>query len=336
MSHRPREPRRHRAELPWPSFADALAGLLFVFIVTTFVFAIRLMVETRKTQAVRHNLESAEQVARDLLGTAEEQGPLTRCLEGGAISRAVPNPEDLTVALYLPDSAWFEVCKTELGPAQKAAVAAVRRCLVEELGPLWQREAGYALSLGFEGHTDSRPSSGCGAALPSNWELSGARAAGVLRELVCAYDGPAELSARSACEEGGAAPLLELRAAPADRLELVAAGLADRRPAWGALCAKPAEADLAVCAALGAGRDPEPALAAFFSRPEVMDTTCARPVAPDAARTGSDRLRLWANACLVGQDPELRLGPMRRVDLRLQLRPTAAMRQPDEAGPVDL
>jgi hypothetical protein len=37
---------------------------------------------------------------------------------------------------------------------------------------------------------------------------------------------------------------------------------------------------------------------------------------------------VWA-AILVGW-------PLRRVDLRLQLRPTAAMRQPDEAGPVDL
>ena len=31
--------RRAPVELPWPSFADALTGLLFVFIVTTFVFA---------------------------------------------------------------------------------------------------------------------------------------------------------------------------------------------------------------------------------------------------------------------------------------------------------
>ena len=327
--------RRAPVELPWPSFADALTGLLFVFIVTTFVFAIRLMVETRKTQAVRAELEDAEAVARRLLGTAAEQGPLTRCLEGGAVSRAVPNPEDLTVALYLPDSPWFEPCKTALGPAQKAAVAAVRRCIVEELGPLWTREGGYALSVGFEGHTDSRPSSGCGAALPSNWELSGARAAGVLRELVCAYEGPAEAEARLACEEAAVEPLLALRAAPADRLELVAAGLADRRPATDALCARPGVADGAVCAALAEGRDPGDALAAFFSRPDVRDTGCQRPVDLTAAQTGSDRLRLWANACVLGEDPEARLGPMRRVDLRLQLRPTAAMRQAAPAT-VDL
>lgn len=332
---------RHEPETPWASFSDVLSGMLFVFVITTFWFAWRLAMAERKAADELDRLQSADDEARGLIGTLDVPGRVTACLreEGGARDGAridaVPERSDARVSLYLLDGLeWFDEGEATLGPRQEAGAARVRACVHDLLSAPALRER-YTVRVYLEGHTDILPLPR-GSVFPSNWELSGARAAAVLREVLS--------------ESAETGVVADLRSAQAEgALQLVAVGMADRQPAWVRICHEAREGgdrqvatpdDLAVCESLErlSASDPDapwseawrqaledagPLYATRYAdcRPRGAEDLSAR-------RTAIDLLRAWANRCPEGwQENRKRRGLLRRVDLRLELEPRLEARE---------
>lgn len=311
-------------ETPWASFSDALSGILFVFVITTFWFALRLAVETNKAQQTTKRLErdistlkKAADEAKDLVQRRDGTfGLLASCLDGSEYLRAEPERESARVSLYLHGDdptisvKWFEPCQATLGQRQERAAKDVRRC-VEKV--LQQEGDQYDVRIFLEGHTDAVAVSNCGDGLVSNWELSGARAAAVTRAVL------------GIGQRVDSSPLIT-EAVNHHRLQLLAVGLADTRPAWGALCARPArltDLDRSICSSLSAGD--AAAVSAALANPAVE--ACPVPQGSDSCAGSSDAARLcrWANWCAdVDSTVDDRRGLLRRVDLRVELEPRIA------------
>ncbi|MEQ1502360.1 MAG: hypothetical protein ABMB14_09020 [Myxococcota bacterium] len=306
--------------------------MLFVFVITTFWFAWKLAAAKEAAEVERDRLMDAEKKARELIGTLDAPGAVTACLRdsarAGAWLEATPQGSEARVSLYLSDGAeWFVTGESRLQDRQLAAAARIRTCIRELVGR--PDLAGYRVRVHLEGHTDTRPVRGG----LSNWELSGARAAAVLREVL---------------REGG-----PIEAAQADgRLELVAVGMADLKPAWGRICS---ETHAQSVGSIVSGRDGElcerleqlakddanattteawrSTLLDFRDLYDSRDAGCRPRAGLDLeAQTGLDLLRLWANRCVdPGQNDNPRLGLLRRVDLRLELTPR--LERPAEVAP---
>ena len=319
-------------ETPWLSFSDAVTALLFVFIATTFWFMFRL---EQARHLLEQRIDEQTEEVKKLKGADEQAGMLlegTRtCLmkspADGIQVRPVIEPSTHTMSLYIEPQAttlveWFQACSAEVTPEAAQVVALARSCLAQEIP---EKTNDYTVLLTLEGHTDARsPSSGaCRERFPSNWELSGARAGAALRRLMC-DDG----SCGDAQQEE--ADKLRLLAQDRARLQLVAAGRADSLPAWRALCewgdAKVDPAlDSRVCGLLNA--DP----AAALRDGSLLRAVLGSPIGSlrPALATGDDAMIAWANdpRCFQpGADTavcEKRLTRLRRVDMRVDLRPRA-------------
>ena len=315
--HRRPLPRRE-AESPWVSFADVLTGLLFVFIALTFWTSWQLLQEQAAAAAEKARLTGADALAAALIGTAADPGPFSRCLKsdagGSGIEDTAPDPLTASVAIYLEGGTpWFNACSDDLrDPAppgadavRAAAVRTIHRCVEETI--LVEATESYRISITFEGHTDMGRSDACpGKPGLSNWRLSGARAAAVLETFLV------QASSRTD----------PIPAAIADKhLQVVAAGLSDTRPAWSAICRQSDAADKNVCARLDAGQQARTDLLDFLQRPGLTGYRCRGAVVSAADQTDSELLRLWANSCPTTAGHEARLDRLRRVDVRLELRP---------------
>ncbi len=343
-------------KVPWASFADALTGLLFVFILLALGFAHELQKMTeaareRETAAslVLQQREVAARIARQLV-ERDRQSEASRtsvavCLEelledrvevsptveesrlslyprGGKASRvdvgasaatgtssaSDVGPGPLTVEWFASGSA-----RLESGPCDVARK--IGPCLLRALGhpalsPPGQGEAArpFLLRVFVEGHTDSVPVSGGLAGIATNWELSGARAAAVVRAFLAVPDVAAR--AATCAAEAGVAAELEDRAARGD-LEVVAVGLADRKPAWKRLCR--AQGEDALCGCLGRERGEPSACVGELGR------ALPEP-APGAVGLPSTLLVAWANLDGAG-DADARRRLQRRVDLRFEVVP---------------
>ena len=315
---------RETEETPWASFSDALSGILFVFVITTFWFALRLAVETNKAQQTTERLErdistlkKAADEAKDLVERRDGTlGMLASCLNESEYLRAEPERESARVSLYLHGEdptisvKWFEPCQATLGQRQERATIDMRGCVEKVL----QHESDrYDVRIFLEGHTDAVAVSNCGDGLVSNWELSGARAAAVTRAVL------------GVGQRVDSSPVVT-EAVDAHRLQLLAVGLADTRPAWGALCARPArltDLDRSICSSLDAGD--AAAVSAALANPAVE--ACPVPQGSDSCSGSSDAARLcrWANWCAdVDSTVDDRRGLLRRVDLRVELEPRVA------------
>ena len=326
--------KRRHGEPPWASFADALSGVLFVFILTTCWFAWQLAEATKKQEeatkqqeAERERLEGYREEARKLVGSEATPGALTRCLQDDPSLIAVPQRADARILLYLRGVEWFGLGSAELRPDQLPAAMAIRACLEDVL----VRQA-VSLELDrdnvvvfFEGHTDALLAR---EGFLSNWELSAARAAAVLR---VALDGTDQAL-------GGSAALLERIGQ--GRLQLLPVGLGDTRPAWERLCGSDALGTLGdaldgeLCAALpwreGEGQTTSVRLAAVAQALDRYPTAwtnvkldCAASEAQRfTASTPNQKLVFWANRCPEGAtDNDQRRGLFRRVDLRIEIDP---------------
>lgn len=324
--------RRDGEETPWASFSDALSGMLFVFVITTFWFALQLAVETNRARTEKADYQSrvekltnAAQEARDLV--ADEQGAkglLTRCLDESPLIDAKPERASARVSLYLSKEAvpvqWFEECQSSLGADQTSAANSIRGCLAQVYAA---ESSTYNVRVFLEGHTDAQGVGGCPSALHvvSNWELSGARAAAVTR---------AVLDERPQADAGSS-----ISGAVGDgQLQLLAVGLADTRPAWGALCARIdrlTDLDREICPVLSAGA---PVSIAAALDDAALGACTAGPGNESCSGT-SDPAKLcrWANWCPdadgTGDD---RRGLLRRVDLRVELDPRVPTAMTVEPG----
>lgn len=308
-------------ESPWASFSDVLSGMLFVFVITTFWFAMQLAQARMQTEQeqVRAVLEKEKYTKKQELEAELVDGDrpdsITRCLtltEGGPPTlQADADLVEARVSLYLVESvenvAWFGTNQTTFeDPVRaQAAVKRVSQC-IEQLLDRRELEP-YRLRMYVEGHTDAVPVGKLttGADATTNWELSGERAARVLRTV-------REASAKiSTAQDRG-------------DLELIAVGWAELKPAQRRICdeANDDEIDRAVCDASAAARR-----GVLLQRaPEFRDVNLgcrAAPIPGDLSE--SELLRRWANRCVdelgVGDRTRRRLAMLRRVDLRVELLP---------------
>lgn len=330
---------RHAPETPWASFSDALSGMLFVFVITTFWFAWRLAMAEQDARDERARLLNADAAARGLIGSLDVPGRVTACLRDdtgtreGSVIDAAPEQSDARVSLYLLDGLeWFDEGDAALGPRQREGAARVRACVHDLLAEPSLREA-YTIRVYLEGHTDSL-SLPKGSVFPTNWELSGARAAAVLNEVL-------SRTASSAVAD-------DLRQAQAEgSLQLVAVGMADNQPAWARICREARRRgdqqvatpeDAGVCEDLSrlSEEDPNAQWTPTWNQ-VLLDASplyatrradCKPRVAQEslARLTSLERLREWANRCPEGwSDNRKRRGLLRRVDLRLELEPRLEM-----------
>ena len=312
-----RPPPRREAESPWVSFADVLTGLLFVFIALTFWTSWQLLQKQAEAAAEKARLTGADALAAALIGTTADPGPFSECLKSSAnngIEDVAPDPLTTSVAIYLSGGTpWFNACSDDLHdpspPGAKsvraAAVRTIYRCVEDTI--LVEATESYRIGITFEGHTDMGRSDACpGKPGLSNWRLSGARAAAVLETFIVQsviYTDP-------------------VPSAIADKhLQVVAAGLSDTRPAWSAICRETGPADEGVCRRLNAGEVARADLLDFLRRPRLTGYRCRGAVVSTEEQTDSELLRLWANSCPTVEGHEGRLDRLRRVDVRVELRP---------------
>ena len=340
------------AEVPWASFADALTGLLFVFILLALGFAYELEKMTTRARAretaasaVLRQREKAARIARELVsresGSTETRSSVALCLEELLTDRVEVSPtvEESRLSLYPRRSGstlsgtsrataggvtgerdpltieWFGSGSARLDPGPCEVARKIGPCLLRGLLHPALTDTSTAASGGWEfvlrvfveGHTDSLPVSGGAAGIPTNWELSGARAAAVVRAFLAPPDRGGREATCPAPPDHAAA--LEQRIARGD-LEVVAVGLADRRPAWKRLCL--ARGNDPVCACLErSGGDPD---------------ACADVLRPSsdgrlpAEAPASTLLVDWANL-EEPADEDMRRRFQRRVDLRFEVVP---------------
>ncbi len=345
----------HGDESPWISFSDAMSALLFIFITTTFWFMIQL--QEIRAKLSRQAEQQAEQLER-LIGADRAAKALISdvrlCLEerqeGSLRIKPVIDEATRTMSVYLePEPGvggeWFTVCSAAATPDAMRALETMRSCLAREVPEL---TAAYEVTLVLEGHTDARATGGaCAARFPSNWELSGARAGAALRRLLC-EDG------RCRGDEDERAAVLRGLAEDRAKLQLVAAGRADAVPAWAALCDRAwpgavidAGLDDEVCAALGPGGGGREVAAEVIGAARGGDQAAAMTtdeaiiwwanaeacVAPESKAEKAARARARAKskgATATTKGPpakacEERLGRLRRVDLRVDLKPRTTL-----------
>jgi chemotaxis protein MotB len=305
-------------DIPWLSFSDVVTALLFVFIATTFWFMLKLEQARQRTDAEYAKWRAADTQAGELLNS------VAVCLKESSGSRIRVRPVvevgARTLSVYLEPVVsqtvveWFPNCGAEIGSSADEAVGQVRSCLSEAVPELVGQ---YEVSLTLEGHTDNRQP-GLGCSFPSNWELSGARAGAVLRRLLC-EDGSCE-----SVEVREKADILKKLTVRREDLQIIAAGRAASVPAWRAIC------------------DPEWVGASLESDREVCELLEQREKASGAERAiVEEKLRaviggelesvdkalvFWANPvqCMtMGEEGVCRdrLGRLRRVDMRVDLRP---------------
>ncbi len=314
-------------DVPWASFADALTGLLFVFILLALSFAYQLQQATAKAEdELERQLgqaKRAQKIASDLVNTDPEADrkkySVAKCLEekfSGSESfrlRPTATEEEARLSLYLDGTSetistvrWFESGKARL-PGHPCEVArAIGPCIEDALQhpDLENKDDNFLLRVFVEGHTDVEPVKN--GVFVTNWELSGARAAAVVRAFLVP---PGNQRSQSDCSANHDVSRLESSIAEG-RLDVVAVGLAERRPAWKRLCEVSPDG-VCDCLKQGAGRTQD----------------CAADLKKDAEgseydlpATVADQLIAWANRDDKA-DPDARRRLQRRVDLRFEVTP---------------
>lgn len=319
----------HGAEdVPWASFADALTGLLFVFILLTVMFVFAAQQAKDAADKERESLTAADQRARAMVDRGHPRS-FVSCLQGEvpAAVRLIPGHGADASALSIVIG-WFAPADAELQGLACELTQSVGSCLVSVLERPAQTGEGQAapilrdgdtLRVFVEGHTDSEPMKP-GEKYPSNWELSGARAAAVVRALTvnpgpgpkpkCVVDERLVNSVQQAMN--GTNTSASEQNVPA-KLELIAVGRADQAPARAVVCAKVGNGGPSNTGSV-AGKDNVCECMKIESSAERLscEQLALRPLEGD---THQRRLIAWANS-----DKDRKLS-MRHVDLRFEVRP---------------
>jgi hypothetical protein len=305
-------------DVPWASFADALTGLLFVFILLTVKFVVDAQQKKEEFDAARlaqeealARLIDAGQRARDLADVGVP-GSVARCLKARAATlearleliQGTAGTDDAAAISMLLDATestsvgWFTTGEARLQGEACVVTRAVAQCLSAAVTapahPILKPED--TLRVLVEGHTDW--AAVLSGPYPSNWELSGARAAALVRALIGSGGDP-----RCAGEADAAA----LQAAvDVGKLQLIAVGRADQAPSRAVICQLGGAGD-AICACIR-GEASTPAARQACEKQALSEGLYA-------GTTHQQRLVTWANA------DEGRMRSLRRVDLRFEVRP---------------
>jgi flagellar motor protein MotB len=188
------------------SFSDALAALVFVFMIVTAGFVLQLA--NAKADAHNSQRRSDAQVKRYTEAQATQEQIIREiavssnsCLRRKLRDILDVNDEDLRtfvdvdadtvagrISLFLPGKGWFPSgSPTPWVPSKKgsadpidSAIKALQLCMGETLAAP-SKDA--RIRVTFEGHTDSQPMDT--EQFPTNWELSAARGAALLRRFRC-------------------------------------------------------------------------------------------------------------------------------------------------------
>jgi hypothetical protein len=296
----------HEGDVPWASFADGLTGLLFVFILLTGMFVID--AQNAKQQVINRLNGAANRAER--LATISENGSVARCLNEAnfpgliLIQGAGGTDEAAALSMRLDDDrttsvGWFDKGEAKLKGDACDVTKVVATCLAEAVADAKNEkhkilEKGDTLRVLVEGHTDVTPV--LSGPYPSNWELSGARAAALVRALT---DGT------STCAASHDDRRVLLEALDTGDLQLIAVGRADQAPSRAVICKEDRTDKVCDCK----GRPSQQA--------QCLDETLKKT----NGQTRQQRLISWANG---GEDDSKRLlrqRLLRRVDLRFEVRP---------------
>lgn len=322
-------------EVPWASFADALTGLLFVFIVLTVKFVMDAQKAKAEAEEERSELTGARERAR-ALAAQDRVGSIAHCVfeEGRNVVADLKlvqgkGADDTALSVVLPEVervGWFETADATLRGQACDTTRVIARCVARAMPSVESSSASSGspillkhdrLRVLVEGHTDSHPLA-AGEAFATNWELSGARAAAVVRALTVAPSACADLD-DVAVVAGAMAE---------SRLELIAAGRADQAPSWAVVCGdKPAASPDPVCAC-----DKDDASSqAKCVREEAAKVDGEKDPQGGEVDAGMAQQSLinWAN-----KTPERRRS-MRRVDLRFEVLPSLGPKRPEDGGDQD-
>lgn len=330
-------------EVPWSSFADALAALLFVFILITLYFVHQLDSLRRQVKQEAENQakvyervikaqSTADQLALSLVALGEASSPkrsIAHCLQktGGFII-AVDEAET-RISLHLTDSFWFQEASAEFANVHVAgSVKQVSACIESVLR---HRRTDIAevehVRILLEGHTDALPMR---EGQETNWELSARRSSKMVREIL---KHSTDITNKLASGE----------------LELIPVGYGETRPNPRRICKKDESGNVKQgvtdvddkpfcdCVNDGAGKgknlydlltDCGAELEAATNTPPAFNPKC-EPI-PQGSRPPTfdsqmKRLEAWANRCpataVLARRNEDRLSLLRRVDLRVEVMP---------------
>ena len=150
---------------PWPSFVDALAGMLLVLVFIITILSIF-------SGKVLDEIEGREK-AKEAESRLNEDLALLLAAEGVTVES-----DDQQVRIRLPERVLFASGEAALSPEGLEVIARLGRRLAEVTEG----------AVFVEGHTDDRPIET--ERFPTNWELSTARATSVVR--LFAQEGIAE------------------------------------------------------------------------------------------------------------------------------------------------
>jgi flagellar motor protein MotB len=310
----------HDEEIPWISFSDATIALLFIFIATTFWFMIQLKIAEQNKQAEIQHLRGAQKAGQGFLKN------MSVCLESRETEvhfTTKLNVGESSISLFIEPKMlqvveWFEQGSSSVSLEASQVLSHLRSCISRDI---LRVSSTYTVVLTLEGHTDAQGiSRSLQARFPSNWELSGARASAALRRLLC-------LDESCNHSESVFAKVLHDLMLNRDDLQIIAAGRADTQPAWQAICDQELnvgsitpDLDDKVCTILNESNVLVERNAAVL---KVIQEGLGLSITEfDIA------LRTWANTplCMYGSqrlnlECQDRLRKMRRVDLRISVRP---------------
>lgn len=190
-----RGPLETEFETEWGSYlvsvSDAISGLIFIFVLLLFVFAVQFQQATdvqRQVAAEQQQVVRAQgQLIEELTNTDVIRREMLEAIEAALREQGLVVRVDLEQGiLHLPESILFPSGSATLRPAGEQALAVLARvllgvlpCYAEVSGPLESGCERDRHSVGLEavfieGHTDNIPIAT--AEFPDNWALSAARA----------------------------------------------------------------------------------------------------------------------------------------------------------------
>jgi flagellar motor protein MotB len=160
---------------PWIAFSDLFAGLM-LFFVSAF------LVETIKNRQDLDKIRFSAELVRAMNVATKTTATLKVALEGSLSSSTGLDYSETEVSI--PSAALFKSLQYDdflSDPAGRDLLTSIGTALIKALDSAGSDQR--FLRVIIEGHTDSDPirSSAATLYMPTNWELSGRRASGVLR-----------------------------------------------------------------------------------------------------------------------------------------------------------